>query len=118
MNTKKIDKLVWQLNFGTGAEEKKAFKEIWNLGQENGVFPASINDFYMARGKGKLPLNFTVPAMNLRGMGYDMARAVFKTAKEKKVGALILELARSEMNYTDQPPKKYAGTNQIFLKKD
>jgi len=110
MNSETIDSLVWQLNFGLKSEVNRAFKEIWKLGEENGVFPASINDFYMAKGKEKLPLNFTVPAMNLRGASYDMARAVFKTAKAKKVGALILELARTEMSYTDQPPKKYAGT--------
>jgi len=105
-----IDKLVWQLNFGDQQKQKKVFKKIVAFGKEKGVFPASINDFYLARGEEKLPLDFTVPAINLRGMAYDMARAVFQTANKLKTGALIFELARSEMGYTSQPPHQYAGT--------
>lgn len=109
MELKKIDNLVEQVVFGSAKEKKKAYLEIWNLAQTQGVLPASINDFYMARGKGKLPLDFTVPAINLRGMTYDMAKAVFKVAVAKKVGALILELARSEIGYTNQPPLEYTA---------
>ena len=31
-----------------------------------GAYLASINDLYMARGRGEVPANFTVPALNLR----------------------------------------------------
>ena len=101
-----VEKAVW------GSEEEQAAAKwlIWEVGQYVGVRPASINDLYMARGREEVRLDFTVPAMNLRGMGYDMARAVFKTAKRLKVGALICELARSEMGYTDQPPAEYTTT--------
>ncbi len=109
MKVKKIDNLVWQVVFGTEEEKKKAYLEIWELGQAHGACPTSINDFYMARGRGELPLDFTVPAINLRGIAYDMAKAVFKVAVAKKVGALILEIARSEIGYTNQPPKEYAA---------
>lgn len=98
-----VEKAVW----GSEDERTAAKWLIWEVGQYVGVRPASINDLYMARGKEEVDLNFTVPAMNLRGLGYDMARAVFKTAKRLKVGALICELARSEMSYTDQPPAEY-----------
>jgi len=99
-----VEKAVW----GSEGEKAAAKWLIWEVGQYVGVRPASINDLYMARGKEEVGLNFTVPAMNLRGMGYDMARAVFKTARRLKVGVLICELARSEMGYTDQPPGEYA----------
>ncbi len=105
----KIDQLVWQAVFGTEKEKKKAYLAIEKLGQEKKVFPASINDFYMARGRGEIPLDFTVPAINLRGMTYDMTRAVFKVAVAKKVGALILEIARSEIGYTNQPLQEYTS---------
>ncbi len=52
---------------------------------------------------------WTVPAMNLRGMAYDMARAVFQAALPRSVGAVIFEIARSEMGYTDQPPAEYVA---------
>lgn len=46
--------------------------------------------------------NFTLPAFNLRGLTFDLASTIFTAAKELKVGALILELARSEREYTRQ----------------
>ncbi len=74
-----------------------------------GVIPASIHDLYAARGKGQMRDDFTVPAMNLRALAYDAARAVFRAAHSRKVGAMIFEIARSEMGYTDQSPTEYAS---------
>ena len=74
---------------------------------ELGVMPASINDLYLARGRGEIPANFTVPAMNLRALSFDAARAVFRAAQAIDAGALIFEIARSEMGYTDQRPAEY-----------
>jgi hypothetical protein len=49
-------------------------------------------------GRGERPL--TVPAMNLRAMAYDMARAAFRAAHRLAVGPMIFEIARSEIGYT------------------
>lgn len=103
-----IDKLVYQAVFGSKDEKSQARKEIYSLAIKNNIIPSSINDLYLSRGKEELPHNFTVPAMNIRGMAYDTARAAFKSAKKLRVQALIFELARSEMSYTDQPPMEYA----------
>lgn len=103
-----LDDLVWKAVFGEQGEKMAARWIIWEVAQAVGVKPAAIHDFYMARGKGRMMRDFTTPAMNLRGMAYDMARAVFKTVNKLKVGAFILELARSEMGYTDQAPQEYA----------
>lgn len=105
----KIDQLVYQAVFGSDSEKQSARLEIWSLSLERGIIPSSINDLYMARGVEKLPHNFTVPAINVRGMAYDLARSAFRVAKRKNVGAIIFELARSEMGYTDQPPSEYAS---------
>ena len=51
---------------------------------------------------------FTVPAINLRAQIFDMARTVFEAAAAADVGAVILELARSEQTYTFQRPIDYA----------
>ena len=72
-----------------------------------GVFLASINDLYMARGRGEVPTNFTVPALNLRVLAFDSARAVFRAAQPLDATAFIFEIARSEMGYTDQRPAEY-----------
>ncbi len=62
----------------------------------------------MARGRGAIH-GFTVPAINVRGRAYDTARAIFRTAKKLDAGAFILEIARSEIAYTDQRPAEYVA---------
>jgi fructose/tagatose bisphosphate aldolase len=42
-------------------------------------------------------------------MAYDTARSIFRTAIRKNAGAFILEIARSEIAYTDQRPAEYVG---------
>ena len=74
-----------------------------------GLYPSSIHDLYLARGRGEVPNNFTVPAINLRGLTFYAARIIFKIAAEVNAGAFILELARSETGYTDQRPSEYAA---------
>lgn len=103
------DKLTYMAVFGSEVEKADCKWVIWEVGQYVGVRPTSINELYMARGRGEVPVNFTVPAMNLRGMVYDMARALFKAAYETKTGVLICELARSEMSYTDQSPAEFVS---------
>lgn len=102
-----VDTLAKKAVFGDTGEQAAARWLLWELGQVLGVYPASIHELYIARGRGEVPLNFTVPAINLRAMSYDSARAVFMAALPRKVGALIFEIARSEIGYTDQRPAEY-----------
>jgi fructose/tagatose bisphosphate aldolase len=76
--------------------------------KEVGILPASIHGLYIARGQGKVPTSFTVPAFNLRVLAFDAARAVFRVANRMDAAAMIFEIARSEMGYTDQRPAEYA----------
>src|SRR5437762_2517044 len=69
---------------------------------------SSIHDLYAARGRGEVPAAFTVPAINIRGMAYDTARALFRARKALDAGAVLCEIARSEIAYTDQRPAEYA----------
>jgi fructose/tagatose bisphosphate aldolase len=96
--------------FGSPSERNQARWLIWETARAMGILPASINELYLARGKGRIAKNFTVPAMNLRVMGFDSARAALRAAKARKVGALIFEIARSEMTYTDQRPTEYVSS--------
>src|SRR5947208_15573105 len=98
-----MDTLAYTAVFGDPDDRDQARWLIWEIGQAVGVRPASIHDLYLARGRGEIK-GFTVPAMNVRGMAYDTARAIFRTAIKKKAGAFILEIARSEIAYTDQRP--------------
>jgi fructose/tagatose bisphosphate aldolase len=83
-------------------------KKIFDVAYEKGVYPSSIHEFYMARGKGEFK-GFTVPAINLRSMTYDLARAIFRVAHKNGSGAFVFEIARSEIGYTDQLPIEYAS---------
>jgi fructose-bisphosphate aldolase, class II len=102
------DRVAWQAVFGSGAERDAARWLLWELGQVTGARPASINDLYLARGRGECG-GFTVPAINVRMLAYDTARAVFRAARAGKAGAIILEIARSEIAYTEQRPAEYVS---------
>ncbi|HEX9935762.1 MAG TPA: class II fructose-bisphosphate aldolase [Longimicrobium sp.] len=104
-----IDRLVHAAVFGADADVRDSAR--WAIGEAGrllGVAPASIHDLYMARGRGEVS-GFTVPAMNVRASSFDTARALFGAARDLKVGALILEIARSEIGYTDQRPGEYVA---------
>ena len=73
-----------------------------------GIIPSSIQELYLARGRGEVPYTFTVPAMNLRVLSFDAAKAVFRVAMRINAGAFLFEIARSEIGYTDQRPAEYA----------
>src|SRR3954464_4946597 len=75
--------------------------------QTLGARSASIQGLYEARARGEVS-GFTVPAINLRAQVFDMARTVYDAAAAAGVGAVILELARSEQTYTFQRPIDYA----------
>src|SRR5881296_2869955 len=103
-----MDDLVHQAVFGTGDEKDRARWMIWEIGQRAGVRPASIHELYLARGRGEVP-PFTTPAMNVRILAYDTGRAIFRAAKRLDAGAIICEIARSEIAYTDQRPAEYVA---------
>jgi fructose-bisphosphate aldolase class II len=104
--SEKMDALVQLAVFGSAEETEWARWAIWEIGQAVGVRSASIHDFYMARGRGDVT-GCTVPAMNIRGDAYHTARALFRAAVKLNAGAFIMEIARSEIAYTDQRPAEY-----------
>ena len=76
---------------------------IKSAAQQLGIVPASIQGLYEARGAGKNH-GYTVPALNIRGMSYDLSKAIFRTAQSTDCGAFIFEIAKSEIGYTHQRP--------------
>ena len=102
-----IDSLVHTAVFGQGDVRDAARWIIWEAGWEVGVKSASIDSLYQARAREEYA-NLTVPAINVRAMAYDFARAVVSSSKRRNSGAFIFELARSEMGYTDQTADEFA----------
>ncbi len=103
-----IDDLIFDAVFEEKDEIRvKKFLIIKEIAKEMGAIPSSIQGLYEEMGRA-FP-GFTVPAINIRGLTYDVARAVFRKAKEKNVGAFIFEIARSEIGYTKQRPLEYSA---------
>jgi fructose/tagatose bisphosphate aldolase len=104
-----VDDLVSELVLNDDINVKsEIFDKILQVAEERGIFLASIHHFYRARGRGEFG-GFTVPAINLRTLTYDLARVIFRVAKRNHAGAFIFEIARSEIGYTAQRPIEYAG---------
>lgn len=102
-----MDKLIYEAVFAEEGRKKELLLLVKEIAKACAVIPASIQALYEEMGR-NYP-GFTVPAMNIRGLTYDSARAVFRKAMEKDVGAFIFEIARSEIGYTKQRPLEYAA---------
>jgi fructose/tagatose bisphosphate aldolase len=102
-----MDGLIADAVFEPNEEKKKALLTIVKEAcKQAGAVPASIQDLYEEMGR-DYP-GFTVPAMNLRGLTYDTAKVVFRTALKMNVRAMIFEIARSEIGYTMQRPLEFS----------
>jgi len=103
-----IRDLAWTAAFsGDQATIEAARWIVWEASQALGAVSASIQGLYVARAAGEVG-GFSVPAINVRAQTFDMARVIYETAAAEGVGAVILELARSEQTYTYQRPVDYA----------
>ncbi len=123
-----IDNLIFDAVLEENEEKKvKKFLLIKEIAKEMGAIPSSIQGLYEEMGR-VFP-GFTVPAINIRGLTYDVARAIFRKAKEKDAAAFIFEIARSEIGYTKQRPLEYSAcvlaaavkegfTGPVFLQGD
>ncbi len=102
-----VDKLVRTAVFGD--EAKAGARWIIRMGANAcGAISSSIQGLYEAIGRGEAG-GFTVPAHNLRGLIYDKARAIFRSAQALDAGAFIFEIARSEMGYCEVRPGEYSA---------
>lgn len=104
-----LDKLVLNAAINPSAEVKGLSRFIIKAAAlELGIVNSSIQGLYEARGRGEIK-GFTVPALNIRGLPYELCRAIFRTAIKTDAGAFIFELAKSEMGYTFQKPQELSA---------
>ncbi|MCL4509643.1 MAG: class II fructose-bisphosphate aldolase [Bacteroidetes bacterium] len=104
-----IDTLVYESVFNPSEEVKtKTRWLIRKLARSLGSGSASIQGLYSAFGQGEVS-GFTVPAVNIRGITYDFARAMFRVAKRNNIGPFVFEIAKSEIGYTGQRPAEYSA---------
>ncbi len=103
------DDLIYNAVFNTDAAVVTTCRTlIAQCANATGAKSASIHDLYAARGRSEIK-GFTVPAVNIRGITYQTARAMFRVALKLDCSAMIFELARSEIGYTFQRPPEYAS---------
>ncbi len=103
-----LDKLVRASALASGPAQGWSRFLVRSAAQALGIFPASIHELYLARGRGDAPMTWATPAFNLRVLSYHAARAMFRAALRMNAGAFIFEIARSEMGYTAQRPAEYS----------
>ncbi len=104
---KLIDDLIYTVVFSPDPATKEAAGFLIRRGAAAlGILSSSIQTLYEAMGRKEVS-GFTVPAINLRGITYDAAQAVFRAAMKGKVGPVLFEIARSEIDYTGQRPFEY-----------
>lgn len=104
---KLIDDLIYTVVFSPDPATKEAAGFLIRRGAAAlGILSSSIQTLYEAMGRKEVS-GFTVPAINLRGITYDSAQAVFRAAVKGKVGPVLFEIARSEIDYTSQRPFEY-----------
>ena len=105
----KMEKLAQQAALAEPEMRRRAQWLVRAIALELGAVPASIHTLYRARGRGEVPPNFTVPAINLRALPFYAARRVFRVMRDIDAAAVIFEIARSEIGYTAQRPAEYAA---------
>jgi fructose/tagatose bisphosphate aldolase len=103
-----LESLVWTAVFGQDEVREAARRAIREAAASLGILPASILPLYQARGRGEVS-GFTVPAINIRMLAWDTGRAAFRAARALDAGAVVFEIARSEIGYTEQRPAEYAA---------
>jgi fructose/tagatose bisphosphate aldolase len=100
--------LIYEAVFHADEQKRKDLQRlVIEIAKQMGAVPSSIQSLYEEMGR-NYP-GFTVPAINIRGLTYDTARVIFRKALEKNVGAMIFEIARSEIGYTKQRPIEYSA---------
>lgn len=104
-----IDDLVFQATFNPDKEVVDFCRGlIKKIAIKQGISLGSVYDLY--RKKAKDDRRFTIPAINVRGMTYNTGRAILEAAVRDKVTVFILEIAKSEIGYTNQRPAEYVNT--------
>jgi len=79
---------------------------------------ASTQKLYEEIIRNEIKKEFIIPAFNLKTLAFETARALFRAAKKEKVGAFIIELAKSEIKYTNQPLNRYDNVILMAAQKE
>lgn len=103
-----LDEMARQLAFAAPAQQQALLAQLRKAALAQGIVPSSISPVYRALAREQLaPL--TVPAFNLRGLTYPVARALFRSMATHQAGPVMFELAPSEAREGRQSFTEYAA---------
>jgi len=107
------DELIESLVYNAALSENEDIKELscWlirSAAEELGIVCSSIQGLYEARGREEYK-DMSVPAVNLRGLTFDLSRALFRCGLKNNSLSFIFEIAKSEIAYTMQAPSEYSA---------
>ncbi len=107
------DELIERLVYNAALSDNQDIKDLscWLIrssAEELGIVCSSIQELYEARGKEEYK-NMSVPAINLRGLTFDLSRALFRCGLKNNSSSFIFEIAKSEIGYTMQSPAEYTA---------
>ncbi len=107
------DELIDRLVYNAALSDNQDIKELscWlirSAAEGLGIICSSIQGLYEARGREEYK-DMSVPAVNLRGLTYDLSRALFRCGLKNNSLSFIFEIAKSEIAYTMQSPSEYSA---------
>jgi len=106
-----LQKLAVDLALALPVEKSEKAANLREITRSAGVYPASIHEFYAANLRQEYP-SMAVPAINIRGMTFDIACAAWRAAQKCQAGPIIFELAPFEMISGSQDFSEYCAIIQ------
>ncbi len=109
LRTERIDHLIYNAVFHES--ERLRYFLYWLIRRAAAglsIYPSSIHGLYAAAARGQVR-RFTAPAVCIRAMPYDAARACFRAAKETGCGAVLLDLSRNLAEGPALSPAEYTS---------
>lgn len=103
-----LDQAARGVALASAAEKPALIRQLRAHVEALGVYPASLASCYRALAAGQTPWR-TTPALNLRGLTYDAARAAWRAAADGAASPIIFELAPVEAITGDQTLDEFAA---------
>lgn len=104
-----VDRLAITAALGDSEDVKEMARFLIRASAiSHNIWCDSVSPIFLGIGQGKYQ-GFTIPAINLRGITYYLARRVFHSARRQKAGPIVFQLSSSEMDITGQPPSEYVS---------
>lgn len=108
MDFEELENAAREMAFASPERKKTISGAIRREAEGKRLFVGSIRPVYERIAAGTYT-GFTVPAVNVRGLVFDIARAAFEAARDVAAGPFMFEIAPAELAAGRQTFEEYAG---------